>query len=96
MSDQSVTEVSRTYTIVNRQGLHLRPASRLVQVFSEYPACEVFAVVKETRVNAKSIMGLLMLEASHGTELTVEVSGEGGNQILDRVGEVIAQRFGED
>ena len=85
MSDQEITGVSRTYTIENRQGLHLRPASQLVQIFTRCPVCEVFVSVAETRVNGKSIMGLLMLEAGPGTELTVEAAGDGAEEILDRV-----------
>jgi phosphocarrier protein len=96
MSDQEITGVSRTYTIENRQGLHLRPASQLVQIFTRCPDCEVFVSVAETRVNGKSIMGLLMLEAGPDTELTVEAAGAGAEEILDRVGELIAARFGED
>lgn len=96
MSDQEITGVSRTYTIENRLGIHLRPASQLVQIFSHYPDCEVLVSVGETRVNGKSIMGLLMLEAGPGTQLTVEAAGSNAEEILDRVGQIIAAGFGED
>lgn len=96
MSDQGIRALSRSFTIVNSLGVHLRPASQLVQIFSEYPDCEVSVSVNDTRVNGKSIMGLLMLEASQGTVLTIAVSGPGAEEILDRAGEVIAAGFGED
>lgn len=96
MADSSVTSVSRTYTIQNRLGMHLRPASQLVQIFSQFPDAEVHVGANGTKVNGKSIMGLLMLEASQGTELSVEVTGPGGEEILQRVGEAIDNRFNEE
>jgi phosphotransferase system HPr (HPr) family protein len=96
MSDSELTAVSRTFVIKNRQGMHLRPASQLVQIFSDYPDAEVTVRAGETAINGKSIMGLLMLEASQGRELTVEVIGLGGEEILARVEETIENRFGED
>ena len=95
MTESKTTSVTRSFLIENRQGLHLRPASLLVQIFSEYPNCEVFVRVGDTRVNGKSIMGLLMLEAGLGTELLVEVDGMGGEEIFDRVAEVVSANFGE-
>jgi phosphocarrier protein len=82
--------------IENRQGLHLRPASLLVQIFSEHPDCEVTVGAHGNRVNGKSIMGLLMLEAGPGTELTIEVEGNGAEEIFERVAEVIAMHFQEE
>jgi phosphocarrier protein HPr len=96
MEDPGLTQLSRSFTIENTLGLHLRPASQLVQIFSEFADCEVQVGVGETRVNGKSIMGLLMLEAGQGTVITIDIAGPGADEILQRVGEVIGARFGED
>jgi phosphotransferase system HPr (HPr) family protein len=91
-----VSTTTRTYLIQNKLGMHLRPASQLVQIFSKFPGADVFVCVNDTKVNGKSIMGLLMLEACQGTELTIEASGEGVEEILHLAGEVIANKFGEE
>jgi phosphocarrier protein HPr len=96
MTENTPTTTSRTYLIENRQGLHLRPASLLVQIFSEHIDCEVMVGAHGNRVNGKSIMGLLMLEAGPGTELTIEVEGDGAEAIFERVAEVIAMHFREE
>lgn len=91
-----MSTTTRTYLIQNKLGMHLRPASQLVQIFSRFPDADVFVCVNDTRVNGKSIMGLLMLEAGQGTELTIEVSGVGGEEILQCAAEVIDGKFGEE
>lgn len=94
--DTQTDSVSRSYRIINELGLHLRPASQLVEIFSSHPDCEVHVSADGgARVNGKSIMGLLMLEAAQGAEILVECAGPGGPDILERVEKVIATRFGE-
>lgn len=96
MDRTEITSISRSYRIVNSQGIHLRPASKLVQIFAEFPNCEVFVGVGEMRVNAKSIMGILMLEAGCDTELILVTEGEGGEEIHQRVEKLIADKFDEE
>ena len=63
-----------TVIVLNKLGLHARPSARLTQVATSYKA-EVFLTRKGRRINAKSIMGVMMLAASQGSELLLEVDG---------------------
>lgn len=86
-----------TFEIVNSRGLHARAASRLVQLASSFP-CEV-TLSKQgqqgQRTNAKSVMGVLLLCGAQGTRLCVEAVGERAEEAVARIGELIADRFGE-
>jgi phosphocarrier protein HPr len=87
--------ISRPVTIVNRLGLHARAATRLVNCSSEF-ASEII-IKKGTRsINGKSIMGVLTLAASPGTELVIEASGNDEEQAIDAVARLILNRFGEE
>lgn len=90
-------EISRQVTIVNDLGLHARAASKLVQLASKFPV-EIKIGHEEMMVNAKSIMGVLMLAAAKGTDLTITAVGDGepAQAALDAVVELIQQRFGEE
>lgn len=91
-----MTELRRNVTIVNELGLHARAASKLVQLTSKYPV-EVQIGREDMMVNAKSIMGVLMLAACKGTELVVVTSGDDQKaaEVLDAVVTLISERFGE-
>ncbi|MFK7966754.1 MAG: HPr family phosphocarrier protein [Burkholderiaceae bacterium] len=65
---------SGTVIVLNKLGLHARPSARLTQVATSYQA-EVWLTRKGRRINAKSIMGVMMLAASQGAELLLEVDG---------------------
>ena len=81
-------------TIVNKLGLHARAATKLVNCASGFES-EV-SLVKGTRtVNAKSIMGVLTLAASMGTELVILTEGPDEEQAAAALGQLIADRFGE-
>ncbi|MDH3630745.1 MAG: HPr family phosphocarrier protein [Gammaproteobacteria bacterium] len=81
-------------TIVNKLGLHARAASKLVNCASQFES-DVFITRKGNRVNAKSIMGVMMLAASKGAELELEVEGNDEQQCRDVIVELINDRFGE-
>ena len=87
--------IATRVTIVNKLGLHARAASRLVNTASGF-AAEIRIVKGARAVNAKSIMGVLTLAATRGTELTIEAEGADEQQALDAVTRLIADRFGED
>ena len=87
--------ITRSVTLVNRLGLHARAASRLVQKAAEFE-CAIHLVRDERRVNAKSIMGVLMLAAPAGTELTLECDGDDADEAADAIVALIENRFGED
>jgi phosphocarrier protein len=87
--------ISETVTIINKLGLHARAASKLVNCASQYES-EVFLCRKDNRVNAKSIMGVMMLAASKGVELGLEIEGKDERACRDAVIELINNRFGEN
>ncbi len=87
--------IQRDFTISNRLGLHARPSAQLTQVASRF-ASEVWIARNGRRVNAKSIMGVLMLAAGKGALVTVDADGPDEQAALDAVGALIESGFGED
>lgn len=81
-------------SISNKLGLHARASAKLVKLAGSYP-CEVFMTRGERRVNAKSIMGVMMLAAGMGSEVEVETSGEREQEAMQALLALIADRFGE-
>jgi len=80
--------------IVNKLGLHARASAKLTQTASSFPA-EVWLARNGRRVNAKSIMGVMMLAAGKGSHITIETVGENADAALKAVLDLIADRFGE-
>lgn len=87
--------IAQNITIINKLGLHARAASKLVNCASQFES-EVFIIRKDNRVNAKSIMGVMMLAASKGVELGLEIEGDDEQACHDALVELINNRFGED
>jgi phosphocarrier protein HPr len=81
-------------TISNKLGLHARASAKLTKLAGSYP-CEVWMSRGERRVNAKSIMGVMMLAAGIGTEVTLETSGEKEQECMDALLALINDKFGE-
>ena len=87
--------ICRSLTIINRLGLHARAATRLVNCASEFDSR--ITIKKGTRsINGKSIMGVLTLAASPGTELAIEASGDDEEQAIEAISRLILNRFGEE
>lgn len=84
----------QTVTIVNAAGLHLRPAAAFVQAANKYKGCEVFVSRDSTRVNGKSIMGLVMLAAAQHTQLTLECIGDDAEAALAELVSLVELKFG--
>ena len=80
--------------IVNRRGLHARASAKLTQVAGQYTA-EVWVSRNGRRVNAKSIMGVMMLAAAKGSRVTVETNGADEAPAMQAVTALIADKFGE-
>lgn len=80
--------------IINKLGLHARASAKLSQLASEYP-CEVFLSKNGRRINAKSIMGVMMLAAGIGSVVTLETIGEREEEALNAISALIHDRFGE-
>ena len=85
----------RTFTIVNKLGLHARAAARLVQTANRFQS-DITIARDGQSANAKSIMGVLMLAASKGSDVTVRAQGPDGAEALAVLGELIETGFGED
>jgi phosphocarrier protein len=86
--------IKQNITIINKLGLHARAASKLVNCASQY-ASDVFIGRNGNRVNAKSIMGVMMLAASKGVELELEVDGNDEQDCQQALVDLINNRFGE-
>jgi len=87
--------VTKTFTIKNRLGLHARAASLFVQLTTKYD-CDILVAKNDQEVNGKSIMGILILAAAQGTEITVKASGADAGGALSALGALIENKFGED
>ncbi|MBC6406260.1 MAG: HPr family phosphocarrier protein [Rhodospirillales bacterium] len=84
----------REVTIVNRRGLHARSAAKFVKLASRYDA-EVVVVKDGMRVSGLSIMGLLMLAASPGSQLRIEAEGSAAGEALDALATLVDRGFDE-
>jgi len=86
--------ISREFRINNKLGLHARPSAQLTQVAGKFTS-EVYIAKNGRRVNAKSIMGVMMLAAGPGSTVTVDAEGPDEEQAMEAIGALIASRFGE-
>jgi phosphocarrier protein len=86
--------LSAELTIVNKLGLHARASAKLTQVANSFK-CDVWLTRNGRRVNAKSIMGVMMLAAGKGASIMVEAEGADADAALAALRELIAGRFGE-
>ncbi len=85
----------RTFTIVNKLGMHARAAAKLVQTASRFGS-NIFLEREGQTVNGKSIMGVLMLAAAQGTQVTVRTAGDDAEEAMAALGSLIEDGFGED
>jgi phosphocarrier protein len=85
----------RTVTIVNKLGLHARAAAKFVTLASSF-ASEIKLARDGQEVNGKSIMGVMMLAASRGCQVTLSASGDDEREAISRLAELIENRFGEE
>ncbi len=88
------TEASGTFEIINALGLHARAAAQMVKVANRFKS-EVTIEASGQRANAKSIMGVLMLAAAQGTQVTLTCKGDDANACLQELAQLINDRFGE-
>lgn len=86
--------ISNTTTIVNKLGLHARASAKFTKLAGSF-ACEVWMSRGDRRVNAKSIMGVMMLAAGIGTEVVIETNGDNEQAAMDALLALIADKFGE-
>jgi phosphocarrier protein HPr len=81
-------------TIINKLGLHARASAKLTKLASSF-TCDVFMSRNGRRINAKSIMGVMMLAAGLGTEVEIETTGDDEDKAMQALVGLISERFGE-
>jgi phosphocarrier protein HPr len=86
--------IKTNITISNKLGLHARASAKLTKLAGSFP-CEVWVTKGERRVNAKSIMGVMMLAAGIGSDIEVETEGEREQEAMDALLALINDKFGE-
>lgn len=87
--------LNRCFTIKNRLGLHARAAAQFVQTANKFSS-EVTLIKDDVEVNGKSIMGILLLAAPKGTDVSVAVAGVDEHEAMETIAELIEDGFGED
>ncbi len=80
--------------IINKLGLHARASAKLSQLAAEFP-CEILLSRNGRQINAKSIMGVMMLAAGIGSTVTLETVGDQADEAMKAISELINNRFGE-
>jgi phosphocarrier protein len=88
-------KVEKEIMIVNRLGLHARPAAMFVRIAGRH-RCEIWVAKEGEEINGKSIMGLMMLAAGQGSKLRVRAEGPDAAQALHDIEELIQSRFNEE
>ena len=86
--------ITITTTINNKLGLHARASAKLTKLAGSFP-CEVWISKGDRRVNAKSIMGVMMLAAGLGSTVVIDTDGDSAQEAMDALLALIAERFGE-
>jgi phosphocarrier protein HPr len=86
--------ISTRISISNKLGLHARASAKLTKLATSYP-CDVFLSRGTRRVNAKSIMGVMMLAAGQGAEIEIETDGAREQEAMEALRTLIDDKFGE-
>ncbi|CAN5913105.1 phosphocarrier protein HPr [Variovorax sp. GrIS 2.14] len=86
--------IKTSVTISNKLGLHARASAKLTKLAGSYP-CEVWLARGDRRVNAKSIMGVMMLAAGIGVSIDLETDGEREQEAMDALVALMNDKFGE-
>jgi len=89
------SKIEKEVTIVNRLGMHARPAAMFVRIASRY-RCEVWVEKENEQINGKSIMGLMMLAAGQGSKLLIRCEGADAEEAMAELEKLIATRFNEE
>ncbi|HEX7594706.1 MAG TPA: HPr family phosphocarrier protein [Gemmatimonadaceae bacterium] len=84
----------REVKIINKLGIHARPAAEIVKTAGKFK-CDITIVRDDLEVNAKSIMGVMMLAAENGATIALRAIGDDAEAALDALSAVIANKFGE-
>lgn len=87
--------IKKIFTIKNRHGLHARPAAMFVKIASQYES-DIFIMKEGLEINGKSIMGVMMLAAEIGSEITIRTSGQDEDLAMDALTDLFDNKFGEE
>ncbi len=87
--------IRKEIVIRNRNGLHARPAAQFVKLAASSHS-EVWVEKEGSRVNGRSIMGMMLLSAEQGARLTIEVSGTDEEELWTKINDLVNNRFNED
>src|SRR5215210_8377196 len=94
-SAQTGQKIEKEITIINRLGLHARPAAMFVRIASRHRS-EVWVEKEGERINGKSIMGLMMLAAGQGSKLLVTAEGADADKAIVELEAIVLRKFDED
>ncbi|HEU4620697.1 MAG TPA: HPr family phosphocarrier protein [Burkholderiaceae bacterium] len=86
--------LTATITVTNKLGLHARASAKLTQLAAKFP-CEITLARGSRGVNAKSIMGVMMLAAGLGSEVTLTTDGDREGEAMEAIRALFADKFGE-
>jgi phosphocarrier protein len=86
--------VKKDFTILNKLGIHARPAAQFVKIANRFQA-DIFVERDGEEIDGKSIMGVMMLAAGHGSVITVTAEGTDENAAIDALGDLIERKFEE-
>jgi phosphocarrier protein len=88
-------KIEKEITVINRLGLHARPAAMFVRIASRYRS-EIWVEKEGEQINGKSIMGLMMLAAGQGSKLLIRCEGPDADKAMEEIEDLINRRFNED
>jgi phosphocarrier protein len=88
-------KIEKEITIINRLGLHARPAAMFVRIAERYRS-EIWVEKEGEQINGKSIMGLMMLAAGQGSKLLIRCEGPDADKAMEEIEDLINRRFDED
>ena len=94
-TDPGAKKIIRELTIVNRLGLHARPAAMFVKIANRHKA-ELWVEKDGEQVNGKSIMGLMMLAAGQGSKLLITADGSDAEKAISEIQDLISRKFDEE
>lgn len=85
----------KNVTVCNELGLHARAAAAFVRLSNTFES-EIFVACRDAEVDGKSIMGVMMLAAAKGSDLTIQAEGSDASLAVEKLAELVANRFGEE
>lgn len=94
-NQQEEGAITRELVVLNRFGLHARPASKFVKTAGRFK-CSIYVEKDGEEVNGKSIMGLMMLAAGEGSKILIKANGPDAEEALKALEELVNQKFGEE